>query len=263
MFSLCILVLSCEAAAQVRVPAEWEAHAATWMQWPGRWERAMRPAFADIIDVIQGYEPVHLLTSSQSEQAAAAQFLTAHGVPDTNITWHIIPVDNGWMRDNGPVYVTDGTKMWIQNWEIRRVGRELWCRYSRRERQHCSRSGGRIPRHVRRGSSGLHLGKGQSGVQRCGHAGAQLGLSGRSKSRDDPSRARDDLDGGLRTHPDHLGLRPCPGGRDHRPHRRHRPVHRQKHHRNRRFRLGIGNRRAPRRSVRIRGPEGGSYSLPR
>jgi len=57
VISLCILVLSCEAAAQVRVPTEWEAHAATWMQWPGRWERAMRPAFADIIDVVQGYEP--------------------------------------------------------------------------------------------------------------------------------------------------------------------------------------------------------------
>jgi len=118
MFSLCILVLSCETAAQVRVPAEWEAHAATWMQWPGRWERAMRPTFADIIDVIQDYEPVHLLTGSRSEQSAAAQFLTAHGVPDTNITWHIIPVDNAWMRDNGPVYVTDGTEMQIQNWKF-------------------------------------------------------------------------------------------------------------------------------------------------
>jgi len=118
MFALCIIALSYDAAAQVRVPAEWEAHAATWMQWPGRWERAMRPAFADIIDVIQGYEPVHLLTSSQSEKAVAARFLIARGVPDTNITWHIVPVDNAWMRDNGPVYVTDGTELRIQNWRF-------------------------------------------------------------------------------------------------------------------------------------------------
>ena len=27
----------------LRVPAEWEPHAATWMQWPGRWEGEMRP----------------------------------------------------------------------------------------------------------------------------------------------------------------------------------------------------------------------------
>ena len=64
--------------------------------------------------VIQDYEPVHLLTSSQSQQDAATQFLAGHEVPVTNITWHVIPVDNAWMRDNGPVYVTDGTKMWIQ-----------------------------------------------------------------------------------------------------------------------------------------------------
>jgi len=102
----------------VRVPAEWETHAATWMQWPGRWETAMRPAFAEIIKVVQAYEPVHLLTSSEGEKAAAAQFLAERGVPADNITWHIVKVDNSWMRDNGPIYVTDGNEIWIQNWRF-------------------------------------------------------------------------------------------------------------------------------------------------
>ena len=100
----------------VRVPAEWEPHAATWMQWPAQWEAAMRPAFADIIDVVQGYEPVHLLTGTQPEMADARRFLSERGVPDTNITWHIVPTDSAWMRDNGPIYVTDGSETWIQNW---------------------------------------------------------------------------------------------------------------------------------------------------
>ena len=78
----------------------------------------MRPTFARIIDVVQDYEPVHLLTSSQSEQAAAARFLNDHGVTATNITWHIIPVDNAWMRDNGPVYVVEDGQLRIQNWEF-------------------------------------------------------------------------------------------------------------------------------------------------
>ncbi len=102
----------------LRVPAEWQPHAATWMQWPGVWEAEMRPEFARIIDVIQDYEPVHLLTSTPSEKAAAEQFLYAHGVPDTNITWHIIPVDNSWMRDNGPVYLRNDTEIWLQNWRF-------------------------------------------------------------------------------------------------------------------------------------------------
>lgn len=102
----------------IRVPAEWETHAATWMQWPGRWEAAMRPAFAEIIKVVQAYEPVHLLTSTQAEQAEAEQFLLSKDVPPENITWHIVPVDNSWMRDNGPIYVTDGDEIWIQNWKF-------------------------------------------------------------------------------------------------------------------------------------------------
>lgn len=105
-------------SSSIRVPAEWETHAATWMQWPNEWESEMRPAFAAIIKVIQRYEPVHLLTSSNTEQIEAQQFLSKRGVPDTNITWHIVPVDNAWMRDNGPIYVTDGTSTWIQNWKF-------------------------------------------------------------------------------------------------------------------------------------------------
>ncbi len=104
--------------SDIRVPAEWEPHAATWIQWPGQWEADMRSAFADVINVIQAYEPVRLLTSTASEQTAAKAVLAGKGVPDTNITWHIIPVDNAWMRDNGPIYVTENGKTRIQNWEF-------------------------------------------------------------------------------------------------------------------------------------------------
>ncbi len=103
---------------RVRVPAEWDPHAATWMQWPDQYELAMRPAFAGIINVIQDYEPVHLLTGSESEKTEAEQFLSEHGVPNTNIMWHIVQTDNAWMRDNGPIYITDGTRTWIQNWKF-------------------------------------------------------------------------------------------------------------------------------------------------
>jgi agmatine deiminase len=110
--------LMSEPNSATRVPAEWEPHAATWMQWPGQWEAQMRPAFANIIKVVQDYEPVHLLTSSPSEQAAAQQFLDTYEVPATNLTWHIVPIDNSWLRDNGPVYVTDDSDLWIQNWQF-------------------------------------------------------------------------------------------------------------------------------------------------
>ena len=102
--------------ATLRVPAEWEAHAATWMQWPDRYEADMHPAFADIIDVIQAYEPLHLLTRTEAEKAQARRYLAEMGIDIDDITWHVVPFDNAWMRDNGPVYVTDGKQNWIQNW---------------------------------------------------------------------------------------------------------------------------------------------------
>ena len=85
-----ILTLTATLAAEaqpVRVPAEWEPHAATWMQWPGPWEAQMRPEFAEIIRVIQAYEPMHLLTSTQAEKTAAQQFLANRGVPSSNLTF--------------------------------------------------------------------------------------------------------------------------------------------------------------------------------
>jgi len=100
----------------LRVPAEWEPHAATWIQWPGRWEAAMRPAFARIIDVIQDYEPLQLLVSSSAQLTEARQYVEDAGTSLTNITWHVVPIDNSWMRDNGPIYVRDGSQLLIQDW---------------------------------------------------------------------------------------------------------------------------------------------------
>lgn len=101
-----------------RVPAEWETREATWMQWPNEYDAGMRPAFAEIIKIIRQYEPVHLIANTEAEKAEAIQFLTKNNVPEENIIWHIYSIDNCWLRDNGPVYVTDGSNTWIQNWKF-------------------------------------------------------------------------------------------------------------------------------------------------
>ena len=102
----------------VRLPAEWQPHAATWLQWPGAFEAQLRPSFAELIRVIQAHEPVHLLVPTRAEQVRAQRFLASRGVPDANLTWHRVAIDNSWMRDNGPVYVTDGLRTWIQDWRF-------------------------------------------------------------------------------------------------------------------------------------------------
>ncbi|MCP3932180.1 MAG: agmatine deiminase family protein [Bacteroidetes bacterium] len=78
----------------------------------------MRKPFADIIEIVKQYEPVHLIAISEAEKTEAIEFLTNKVVTQDNITWHMADIDNSWMRDNGPVYVTDGEKTWIQNWKF-------------------------------------------------------------------------------------------------------------------------------------------------
>jgi agmatine deiminase len=99
-----------------RTPAEWEPHAATWMQWPTVWEKEIRPNFARIIDVVQEYEPLHLLVLDQAMKTAAIQYLADQGVPDTNLTWHLATYDSAWLRDNGPVYVEEGGQLSLLDW---------------------------------------------------------------------------------------------------------------------------------------------------
>ena len=103
-------------AERIRMPAEWEPQAATWMQWPGPSEKQLRPVFADIIRSVQKYQPVHLIAPSTAAQRDALAFLKRARVPTRNVTWHIRPTDNSWMRDNGPIYLTDGRETWIQDW---------------------------------------------------------------------------------------------------------------------------------------------------
>ena len=101
-----------------RVPAEWEPQAATWLQWPGRYERSFEPAFAQMSVIISRYQPLKVLYASDGVLERARRAIeTAGGDPDhANIEWLRIAHDSAWMRDNGPVYVIDSGEMLVQDW---------------------------------------------------------------------------------------------------------------------------------------------------
>jgi len=101
-----------------RVPAEWEPQEALWLQWPGRFEKDYEPAYAKISNIVVQYQPLHILHNTNSIRNQARNAITAAGGdPDhPNITWHAIPNQNAWMRDNGPVYVVEAGEMRIQDW---------------------------------------------------------------------------------------------------------------------------------------------------
>jgi len=114
----------------LRVPAEWEPQEAVWMQWPRAWERTYEPALAQVVAAILNHEDVHLLCHDPDTRSAAETALGEEGglssaviggepsAAGFRITWHSIPNDSAWMRDNGPRYVIRDGQMTIQNWEF-------------------------------------------------------------------------------------------------------------------------------------------------
>ena len=89
------------------MPAEWAPHAATYMEWPTRtdlwgalFEQAKRD-YAEVANAIATFEPVVMVT--HPEQVDEARRLLTRDVEILPV-----PIDDSWMRDNGPIFVTDG-----------------------------------------------------------------------------------------------------------------------------------------------------------
>ena len=91
------------------MPAEWAPHQATLMEWPtitraeiwgDLFDRA-KADFAAVANAAAAFEPVVMVTDPA--QAAEARVMCGGGVEILPI-----PIDDSWMRDNGPIFVTDG-----------------------------------------------------------------------------------------------------------------------------------------------------------
>jgi agmatine deiminase len=93
----------------LRMPAEWGPHQATLMEWPtitraefwgDLFDRA-KADFATMANAVAAFEPVVMVTDPG--QAAEARAMCGEDVEILPL-----PIDDSWMRDNGPIFVTDG-----------------------------------------------------------------------------------------------------------------------------------------------------------
>ncbi len=92
------------------MPAEWAPHQATLMEWPtitrtAFWGALFDRAKADwatMANAVAAFEPVVMVVDP--EQATEARSMCGEGVEILPI-----PIDDSWMRDNGPIFVTDAS----------------------------------------------------------------------------------------------------------------------------------------------------------
>ncbi|MDP9340478.1 MAG: agmatine deiminase family protein [Acidobacteriota bacterium] len=96
------------------MPAEWEPHQATWLgwphettDWPGKFP-TIPWAFAEIVRVLSAVERVYLLVENGHAESRVRGILKKAGANLTAVDFFHVPTDRGWMRDSGPICVTNG-----------------------------------------------------------------------------------------------------------------------------------------------------------
>ena len=100
------------AALGYRMPAEWEAHSATWLAWPHNrdtWPQQLEQVQAisiQIIAALHGQEIVQLLVNDAATAAQVSQILMARGLRMETIRLQQHPTVDAWLRDSGPTFVT-------------------------------------------------------------------------------------------------------------------------------------------------------------
>ena len=98
---------------KLRMPAEWEPHAATWTSWPfddDLWEghlEGVRREFAKLVATLSRYEPVVLNVRDDEAEADARARLAAEGADSARVEFHRVPLNDVWFRDNGPLFVRE------------------------------------------------------------------------------------------------------------------------------------------------------------
>jgi agmatine deiminase len=93
------------------MPAEWEAHAATWLAWPHYkldWPGKFEPipwVYAEIIRYLSRHERVEVIVKDGAAEKLARQTLQLGNAFNDNVRFHRWPTDRVWTRDSGCAFV--------------------------------------------------------------------------------------------------------------------------------------------------------------
>ena len=119
-------------SAALRMPAEWDRHEATWLTWPHRlsdWPRKFAPipwVYSEIVRHLAPGEIVRILVPDARQEGLARRVLTRVGVDLSRVEFFRFPLDRGWARDFGPIFVKDDTTGGVA---VARFRFNAWAKY--------------------------------------------------------------------------------------------------------------------------------------
>lgn len=105
------------------MPAEWAPHSATWLAWPHNEEtfpgklKKIPAVFVAMVKALHQHEVVNILVDDAAMQKKVENLLKASKAWNENVKFHIIPTNDLWIRDYGPIFVKDEEgKLTITDW---------------------------------------------------------------------------------------------------------------------------------------------------
>lgn len=109
------------------MPAEWNSHAATWTCWPFDDEiwygylEGVRNEFSALISTISKFEHVNLLVRDEEARNDALNRIGNN----QNVTIHLVPLNDVWFRDNGPIFIKNSKYIGLVKWEFNAWGQKF------------------------------------------------------------------------------------------------------------------------------------------
>jgi agmatine deiminase len=116
--------LSTPAQAGFYMPAEWETHDGTWLQWPQDkvyrgYQLKLEGMWLAMVDTLHRKENVHIIVADEQQRDHVAYQLEYFGIGLQSVRLYIIQTNDVWVRDNGPTFVVDGEGgVAITDWEF-------------------------------------------------------------------------------------------------------------------------------------------------
>jgi agmatine deiminase len=81
------------------------------------YERKLERIWLDMVAALYEHENVHLIVSGERQRDHVAEMLLYHNIGLKNVDFYIIPTNDVWARDNGPIFViNDAGEAAITDW---------------------------------------------------------------------------------------------------------------------------------------------------
>jgi len=95
------------------MPAEWETHEGTWLQWPHDDTHAGNQVRLEHIwllmtEALHEHETVHIVVPDERRQEHVHHQIAYYGFDQNNIDLRVFPTNDVWARDSGPIFLVNG-----------------------------------------------------------------------------------------------------------------------------------------------------------